>query len=429
MVLPAPDGPDQRDHRARGHREGDVLQRGLAPARVGEGDAVKRDRGRLLAARPRHAGPVGDAHRLAVDRVDAPGGRERVGELAADLRDLPDRHERGHGEQGEQREHRALEPARRHEPRAHQRHREAAEPGGHFLERRLAREVGEEGHARARVGHGARGERLAALRLLLERDDLAEPLHGVHRVRVQLAGGFAGTRAEPIDARAPEQRAQRRVGQERQDGQRHRPPEGGEGGEHHRGHQHRDQARRDGVGEEVLDQLDVVGGHAEQIAGPPRGQVGRAQLHELAEEAHAHVGEQPVRHVVGEPGLEPVQHAGQRRDDQERHEPRAGRLAAAHRADHQRAQQPDADQRGHPRHAQPERDDEPPVIARGHRDQDAAHLPPARARRPEDRGGLRGRRARRRVAGRGRVIGSPRPPRRRGRRRSRRRRGPRPGPP
>jgi hypothetical protein len=83
--------------------EGNVEQRGLAPARVGEGDAVERDAGRLLAARPGDAGAVGDAHRLAVDGVHAPGGRERVRELAADLCDFPDRHERGHGEQREQR--------------------------------------------------------------------------------------------------------------------------------------------------------------------------------------------------------------------------------------------------------------------------------------------------------------------------------------
>ena len=65
------------------------------------------------------------------------------------------------------------------------------------------------------------------------------------------------------------------------------------------------------MGEEVLDRLDVLGRHGGQIAGAPAQQVGGRQLVQLVEQAHAHFGQQPERHVVGEPGFEPVQDAGQ----------------------------------------------------------------------------------------------------------------------
>ena len=70
-----------------------------------------------IAARPPNARAVGDGHGLGVHRVDAARGAERVGELAADLGDLPHRHEGRHGEQREERQHAAVEPPARREPR------------------------------------------------------------------------------------------------------------------------------------------------------------------------------------------------------------------------------------------------------------------------------------------------------------------------
>ena len=79
-----------------------------------------------------------------------------------------------------------------------------------------------------------------------------------------------------------------------------------------------DEGRRHGVGEEVLDQLDVVGGQRHQIAGAAAHQIGRRQRVELAEDVDAHLGQQAEGHVVRQPGFQPVQHARQRRHDGER---------------------------------------------------------------------------------------------------------------
>ena len=84
-------------------------------------------------------------------RVHAPRGAQRVRELAAHLRDLPDGHERGHSEQGEQWEDGAVESARPGEHRAHADDGEPAEPGGDLLQRGLHGQVVEERHARPEV--------------------------------------------------------------------------------------------------------------------------------------------------------------------------------------------------------------------------------------------------------------------------------------
>jgi len=87
----------------------------------------------------------------------------------------------------------------------------------------------------------------------------------------------------------------------------------------------------------------------EQIAGASAS-TGRAgpQRHQLAEEAHAHVREQAIGHVVREPGLEPVEHAGGRRHQQQRHQQCAGSACrgSPRRHDEARLREPDADQRG-----------------------------------------------------------------------------------
>ncbi len=77
--------------------------------------------------------------------------------------------------------------------------------------------------------------------------------------------------------------------------------------QHRRRHQHRDEGRRHGVGEEILDQLDIVGRQRHQIAGAPPREIGRRQRIELAEHVDAHLGQQPERHLMGDPGFQPVQ--------------------------------------------------------------------------------------------------------------------------
>jgi hypothetical protein len=109
-------------------------------------------------------------------------------------------------------------------------------------------------------------------------------------VRVQVAGGLARARAETIDAPAAEHRDQRGVQQKRNQHEGERPADRAQDGEHGQRDEHGDQRRRDGVGEEVLDQLDVVRGHAHQVAGAAAREIGGRQRVELAEHREPHVG-------------------------------------------------------------------------------------------------------------------------------------------
>ena len=88
---------------------------------------------------------------------------------------------------------------------------------------------------------------------------------------------------------------------------------------------------------------------------PPR-QIGGRQRSRACGTASMRMSvEQPVRHVVGEPGLEPVQQrppaAPRRRAPRARAPKGSPRLTARH---HQRAQHADADERGHARDAEHE---------------------------------------------------------------------------
>ena len=179
-----------------------------------------------------HAGPVSHGDGLRVHGVHPACGAQRVGELATDLGDLPHGDERRQRQQGEERQHPTVEAAgpRQHGAGGH--HGETAEAGGDLLEHGLARQILQEGQAHVHVGACASGEGDAAGALLLEGDDLHQALHGVHRMGVHLARRLAGPRAEPVDARAREHGAEGGVGEEREDGQRQRPPEPEQGGEH-----------------------------------------------------------------------------------------------------------------------------------------------------------------------------------------------------
>ena len=115
----------------------------------------------------------------------------------------------------------------------------------------------------------------------------------------------------------PQHRAERDVAKEGRQHDGHGPAVGQQHAEHHGGHEDADEGRRDRVGEEVLDELDVVRRHAHQVARPPARQVRGRQRVERAEEPEPHVGQEPVRDVVGQPRLEPVEEPGEGRDDEE----------------------------------------------------------------------------------------------------------------
>ena len=123
--------------------------------------------------------------------------------------------------------------------------------------------------------------------------------------------------------------------------------------------------------EEILDELDVVRRHPNEVAGPPARQVGRRQGIEHAEQPEPHVGQQPVRDVVRQPRLEPVQESRDRRDDEERDEPSADRRAPLDGQHREGAHGADADQRRDPRDPQEERGRQaaavPPAEAEEHR--------------------------------------------------------------
>ena len=86
--------------------------------------------------------------------------------------------------------------------------------------------------------------------------------------------------------------------------------------------------RRDRVGEEVLDQLDVVGGRADQVARPAPREIGGRQRVELAEDVEPHVGEQPVRESWASHDSSQCRSAGERRHHEQARPAAAGRLAA-----------------------------------------------------------------------------------------------------
>ena len=223
-------------------------------------------------------------------------------------------------------------------------HREAAEAGGDLLPRALQRQVAEERHAHRQVVLRLGGELLAPRPDALEGDDLAEPLHRVGGMGVQIARHLPRPRAQPIDPRPRQDGRERGVEEERQEHQGERPAEDPERGEHRGRDEDGDEGGRDGVGEEVLDQLDVVGGDADEVARPAPRQIGGGERVELPEHVQAHVGEQPVGHVVGEPRLDPVQEARERRHHGERHEQEAEGLPRLDVLHDERAQHADADQ-------------------------------------------------------------------------------------
>ena len=219
-------GADQRHRLAGGDLEADVGQRAARLAGIGEVHLLQRECRGALARR--HARAVAHRDRLVGQRIDAPRGAQRVGELAADLGDLRHRQEGRHGEDGEQRQQAGID-ARRCCDSSGAGHDdgEAAQAGQHFEDGVLQRELAEEGQAQRDVALRELVELGAARVLLLEGHDLAQALHRIDGEGAEFAGRLARLAAQPVDALAHQERAQADGEQERQ--QRQRQPAVGPG--------------------------------------------------------------------------------------------------------------------------------------------------------------------------------------------------------
>ena len=220
------------------------------------------------------------------------------------------------------------------------------------------------------------GEELAApLRSALERDDLAKALDGVHRVGIEVGEGLAGPRSERVHPVTGEEGAQRDHREDGSEGRRERPAERDEHRDDGRRHEHRHQAGGDGVGEEVLDELHVVGRHRHQVARAPPEEPRGSEGVDLAKEVDAHLGEHAKRHVVRDPRLDPVKDPGRGCRREEGVQPGGEVVASLERGHRERAQHPDPDEAGHPNDPESERHGEPAAPR--------PHVPEELAERPE----------------------------------------------
>ena len=351
MVLPAPEGPTSANVVPAGTVKVAPSSARRPVAEIGEADVADVDLDAAGTQACAHARSVRHGLDLVVDRIEPPRRPERVGKLAADVSDLRHGEKRRHREQREHGQDRRFQRIGGDQVRARRHHHESTEAGDGLQDRRLPREVGVERQPQRRVPLDTRHELLPTGFRTLERQNLREALDGVHRVRVHVPEGLAGARAEHVDTAPDEKRADGHRSEERGEGKRHRPTEPRERADDGGRYQHGDKERCHGVREEVLHEFDVMRRHAHEVAGAAPDEVGGGKPVELVEQGDAHLGEHAERHVVGEPGLEPVQHAGERGDDREGHEVRRERLAALHRSDGECAEHPDADQGHHPGYA------------------------------------------------------------------------------
>ena len=207
-------GADQRHGLAGGDLEADIGQRAPALAGIGEADLLQRQRRGALARR--HAWPVAHRDRLVGQRIDAPRGAQRVGELAADLGDLRHRQEGRHGEDGQQRQQAGIDRALLGERRARHDDGQAAQPDQHFEHGLLRGELAEEGQAQRDVALRQLDRACAARGLLLEGHDLAQALHRIDGEGAEFARRLARLAAQLVDPLAHQERAQPGGEQERQ---------------------------------------------------------------------------------------------------------------------------------------------------------------------------------------------------------------------
>ena len=165
-------------------------------------------------------------------------------------------------------------------------------------------------------------------------------------MRAELSQRRPRLRTHAIDAPAADQRREAGVGQKRQQRERERPRGQTQHRQHRARHQHGHERRRNGVREEILDGLDVLRRKRQQVAGAALEQISRRERFELDEEIDAHLGKQAIRHVVRQPGFEPVQQPRERRDDEQRDHQRLRGRTVFDRGNDERAQNADADERG-----------------------------------------------------------------------------------
>ncbi len=299
-----------------------------------------------------------------MDREDAAGRTQRIGQLTSHLRDLGDWQERGHGQDGEQRQNPGVQRTRGHQPRARQHDGQTAQARHHLLGGGLKSQIAEEVETDRDIGFCLLDEGRAAPVLVLERHDIGQALDRIDGEGVELAQTFARARSQRIDAAAQEYGRQAGIKKERRQRQSDRPAEGGQDDQDRSRHDDRDESRRDRVGEEILDHFDVMRGDAQKVARAPARHIGWGQGVEFAEDVDAHLGQQAVGHVVGDPRFHPVQDAGERRHHGQADQDVGKRIAVAHRADDQRGQDAHADEGHHARDAE----------AKG---RDKAHVPGA----------------------------------------------------
>ena len=133
--------------------------------------------------------------------------------------------------------------------------------------------------------------------------------------------------------------------------------------------------------EEILDQLHVLRRHADDVAGAPAQEVGRRKPVELVVKRDPYLGEQAEGHVVGDPGFEPVQQAGEGGDRIERDQEPVHRGALFDACDDERAQHADTDEGHHARDAEPEGKVHAPAEGPYQAEQPHPGAPPAEAPR------------------------------------------------
>ncbi len=224
---------------------------------------------------------------------------------------------------------------------------QSAEAGGDLQSGGLAGEVVQQLQPQALALAGDGHEAVAAGGGGVEGDQFGEALDGFGGVGAEFAERAAGGGGQPVDAGAAEDRRGGGVGEERQQGECQRPGDPGQRAEHGGGDQHGDQRRGDGVGEEILDGLDVLGGQRDEIAGSAPEEIGGGECVEPGEELDAQLGQQLVGHVVRQPGLQPVQQGGGGGGGEQADHQGLGRAGGLDRADCQGAQHADADEGKH----------------------------------------------------------------------------------
>ena len=329
---------DHPKHLARVQGEADVLQRGPAPALVGEVDALEPHLGRDLAV-GRVGGllRVSDLHRGVQQREYALRGRHRRHALVIERDKLPQRPEHLPAQhQDDQQRLELHQPVVDAYPAPHQRDRRA---------RRDAQDRGRPGqavggehlHRRPEQRPRAHRQKLAAALRLTEGLQRRQPLHAVQevgpKVAVRLAPGLVPAAVQLLDHGRQEQRHQREHDE-------HQPDADVE----HR-HEHEDQHRSRGRDDElrqILPEKDLQALHAvhdgrQHVAGAPLVEVARPQRQRVLVQppAQKYLGlrRRPVAHGVPDV-LERAAQQYQRPDDHQRRDHRRKILALEEARDH-----------------------------------------------------------------------------------------------